>query len=132
MSTQSSDLAQKLPSGRDLILHLNQDQEVIEVRSADGMLELRISLTPSGPVVQLRGGRLEIDSTDAVKVNCDKFEVNAKNGIALSAQGPVDIQTRSNVNLEGDFFESQLRGPRGISRRSGEAGKSAGLIRGAF
>jgi hypothetical protein len=96
-SFRPSDLAQKLPSGRDVILHVRQDKEEIEVRSPDGMLELKILLTPTGPVVQLKGGRLEIESSDAVTVNCQKFEVNAAQGI--------DLKSQKNINVDGDYVQ---------------------------
>lgn len=97
MSADFKDLSQKLPSGRDVILHVQQNREEIEVRSPDGMLEIRISLTESGPVVQLKGGRLEIESSDAVRVNCQKFEVNAQQGI--------DLKSRDNINLDGEYVQ---------------------------
>lgn len=96
-STEPDDLTKKLPSGRDVILHVRQDREEIEVRSPDGMLELKISLTKDGPVVQLKGGRLEIESSDAVTVNCQKFEVNAAQGI--------DLKSRKNINVDGDYVQ---------------------------
>lgn len=97
MTSESNELSRRLPSGRDVILHVRPDHEEIEVRSPDGLLELKISLTPGGPVVQIRGGRLEIESTDAVKVNCQKFQVNAEQGI--------DLQSRGNVTLDGDYVQ---------------------------
>ena len=41
-------------------------REELEIRTAEGELEVRITLTEAGPLIQLRGARLEFESPDAV------------------------------------------------------------------
>jgi hypothetical protein len=66
----------QLPSGRSVVLRVG-DAEELEVRSPDGEVEVRIVLTPSGPVVRLRGARLELEAAESVDVRCRDFNVRA-------------------------------------------------------
>jgi hypothetical protein len=79
-------------------------REELEVRSPQGDVEVRITLTDAGPVVSLRGARLELDSPDAVAVNCRKFEVNTQEGTELKSAGAVQIAANEmNVNTTEDI-----------------------------
>ena len=64
-----------LPSGRSVVLKIGDGCEDLEVRSPAGDVEVRISLTDQGAVVSLRGGQLQMESADAVTLNCRRLEV---------------------------------------------------------
>lgn len=89
-----------LPSGRQLVVKAHAHDEEIEVRSAGGEVEVRIVLTDQGPILRLRGARLEIDSSDTVAVNCRQFEVNASHGVQLRAAGDVGVQSDAEIRLK--------------------------------
>jgi hypothetical protein len=90
----------RLPSGRQVAIGAAAGGgETLEVRSADGTLELRIALTPDGPVLSLRGVRLEIDSTEAVAVRCKEFAVETTGGLNLRAGGDVRVNAVGEVGL---------------------------------
>lgn len=78
----------------------DQQGEAIEVRSADGEMEVRISLTESGPVLSLRGARLDIQSTDAISVSCRQFEVNTAEDVVMQCGGDFGIQSAGEVQLK--------------------------------
>ena len=44
-----------LPSGRKLVVRSASTGDEVEIRAANGELDLRITLTDAGPVVSLRG-----------------------------------------------------------------------------
>ena len=52
---------------------MEREEETLEVVSPDGDVEVSIRLSPEGPVLKLRGARLEIESTDVVAVNCRRL-----------------------------------------------------------
>jgi hypothetical protein len=103
--------ALSLPSGRSIRLVADGSREELEVRSPDGAMELRISLTKDGPVLSLSGARLEINSSDAVSVNCRAFEVHAEQSVRLSTAGDVAIaasgamraRTGGQMHLDGEL-----------------------------
>ena len=93
-----------LPSGRSVVVRVDGGKEELEVRSPDGDVEVRITLTDAGPVISLRGARLELEATDAVSVRCRQFEVNTSEGTTLASAGPVRIDGQElNVETEDDI-----------------------------
>ena len=97
-----------LPSGRSVIVKVAGQREELEIRSAEGEVEVRITLTEQGPVVSLRGGRLELEAPDTVAVHCRRFEVNTTEETQLQSSGPVHItgqemfvETKSDIHLKG-------------------------------
>ena len=89
-----------LPSGRTVVVRAHEHDEEIEVRSAGGEVEVRIVLTEQGPILRLRGARLEIDSSDTVAVNCRQFEVNASHGVQLRTPGDVEVRSDAEIRLK--------------------------------
>lgn len=100
--------ARQLPSGRSVVVRVNDSKEELEVRSPQGEVEVRITLTESGPVVSLRGARLELESPDAVSVKCKSFEVTTTEGTSLHSTGDVTItghemkvKTEADIHMNG-------------------------------
>jgi hypothetical protein len=101
--------ARNLPSGRSVTLRTGPGQEEIEVRSPDGDVEVRITLTAQGPVVQLRAARLELQAAEEVRVECDRFAVHAREGteiktggdMQIAADGDLRIRTEQDTHVNG-------------------------------
>lgn len=89
-----------LPSGRVVRVRSEGGREALEVRSADGELEIAIEMTAAGPVLRLRGARLEIDSTDEVAVRCREFNVEASGGVRLSSGGDVQVTGQGEMRMK--------------------------------
>jgi len=103
-------VARRLPSGRSLVLRVDGAGEEIEIRSGRGEVEVRITLTDAGPVVALRGARLELEAPD-VAVRCKTFDVHATEALSLSSDRDVRIEadelrvkTEHDVHLNGAFI----------------------------
>jgi hypothetical protein len=99
-----------LPSGRKLVLRIGSAGEDIEIRSAGGDLDLRITLTDAGPVVSLRGARIEVDTAD-VAVRCRDFDVQASGTVRLASEREVRFEgdelraeTKRDIHLNGTFI----------------------------
>lgn len=96
-------LDRRLPSGHTVTLQVEGAREAIEIRSAEGELDVRIMLTADGPVVSLRGARLELASPE-VAVNCKRFEVRAEEELRLASERDVHIDgDEVRVNTERDI-----------------------------
>jgi hypothetical protein len=91
-----------LPSGRTLVLRIGTAGEDIEIRSAAGDLDLRISLTDAGPVVSMRGARVEVDAAD-VAVRCRDFDVQASGNVRFAAE-ELRAETTRDIHLNGSFI----------------------------
>ena len=81
------------------------------MRSPRAEVEVRITLTDEGPVVSLRGARLELESPDVVSVNCRRLEVSASEGTQLASGGDVRItgtemhvETKDDIHMKGKII----------------------------
>jgi hypothetical protein len=103
--------AHSLPSGRSVVVKVDGGREELEIRSPSGEMEVRITLTESGPVVNLRGARLEMEATDAVALRCRRFEVQSTEGTELTSSGDVQItgrelkvRTERDIHMKGEVI----------------------------
>jgi len=87
-------LKRALPSGRTLVLSAGRGGEEIVLRSSGGDVDLRITLTDAGPVISMRGARVEVDAAD-VAFRCHDFAVQANE---------VRIEAKEDVHLNGAFI----------------------------
>lgn len=80
-----TELPAQLRSGRRISVVTSTDADELRIVGPDGDLELSVILTPDGPVLRLRGARLEIDSTEAIAVRCRTFELHTEETLDLRA-----------------------------------------------
>jgi uncharacterized protein (DUF2345 family) len=106
-----------LPSGRSVTVKVAGGQEQIEIRSPDGMVEVEIHLTGAGPVVRLRGGRLELQALEEIALRCRRFEVQTAEAAELHSRGDVRIsgqelhvRTQADIHMDGDVIRLNCGG----------------------
>jgi hypothetical protein len=92
----------RLPSGRLLHAIVGGRGEVLEVRSPEGRLELRVRLTDEGPVLELDAARLDLTSIGAIDLSCERFAVRARQGVDIHSDAEVAIRGTGNVHVDGD------------------------------
>jgi hypothetical protein len=83
----------QLPSGRSLRISLVSGGEQLEILSPEGALELRIAMTPQGPVLSLSGAKLELNATESVALNCGKLEINSTDGISMRSDAAINFKS---------------------------------------
>jgi hypothetical protein len=89
------------------------------VRGLSGEVEVEVLLTERGPVLRFRAADLELSAAGEVRVDCDRFAVQAKNGILQESGGDVVLRgaaarieaERGDVEIEAND-DVQLRGER--------------------
>lgn len=84
----------ELPSGRSLVVKLSGTHEEVEIRSPAGEVEVVITLTDRGPVVRLRGARLELDTPDELAVSCRRLAIHSKEQTELTSDGSVRVAAK--------------------------------------
>lgn len=101
-------LERSLPSGRSVLLRTASGAEEIEVRSPAGDVEVRIVLTDAGPVVTLRGAKLEMEATDELALKCKRLSLDATDAASLRSQGGLKVEgqelrvrTTDDIHLNG-------------------------------
>jgi hypothetical protein len=134
---EESVVERRLPSGRSLVVRVDGAGEEIEIRDARGEMDVRITLTDAGPVIAVRGARLELDSPD-VAVRCRTFDVHATEALTLSSDREVRIQadevraeTKQDIHLNGAFIRlnctADAEPPEAIFARMAALAAAAGV-----
>ena len=103
--------ARLLPSGRSVVLHVDGAHEAIELRSPEGEVEVSIVMTESGPVVKLKGARLELEAPDSLSVRCRHLDLQATESARLRSDGELHldaqegwIETRDDIHINGKII----------------------------
>ena len=94
--------ALELRQGRTLTLASEGDDELLEIRSPGGPVELRIRLTPQGPVMELDVVRLALRAAEAIDVECKEFNVTAERGVGLASDGDIELRGKADVRVDAD------------------------------
>lgn len=92
----------QLQQGRTLTLAPEDSDEVVEIRSSSGLLELRIRVTEEGPVLEMESIRLSLRASESVDVDCKDFNVNAKRSVGLSSEGEIRVSGKADVLVGAD------------------------------
>lgn len=83
-----------LSSGRSVTLRHAGSDDLIEVRSPEGAVELTITLTEQGPVVKLSAARLELAATDTVAIACNKLDIRTEQETRIYSEDRILISGR--------------------------------------
>jgi hypothetical protein len=75
----------RLRDGYSLALQRGPTADLVTLQAADGRLLLRIALGPDGPQVEVQTHALTVSTTGPLRVDCERFEVEARQEIALRA-----------------------------------------------
>ncbi|WP_428266143.1 hypothetical protein [Haliangium sp.] len=81
----------------------------IEIRAPGGQVELRVRITPDGPVLEADAARISLRASDAIEVSCRRFHLQADESLVLASQGPAGIAARSELRIHSAEYLN-LRG----------------------
>jgi len=82
----------KLQHGRTLTVEPTDEADLVEVRAADGVLELRLKLTEDGVVLQLEAARISLKADQSINVDCKNFSVNAESDVCIESHADVRVR----------------------------------------
>jgi len=101
-----------LDQGRTLKVSRDGVDQVVEVRAASGLLELRVRLTDEGPVLQMEAVKVALTAEDSVAIKCKTFEVEASGDtiiqsggeLKLKAEGEIEVESPEDVRVRGKII----------------------------
>src|ERR1044071_8258672 len=92
-----------LRDGRKLVVSEQAGDQLVEVRNAAGLLEVRIKLTEEGTILQMDAARLQLKATEAVTIESKHVDVKATEQLALAATNvTVTAEDEVKVEAKGD------------------------------
>ncbi len=103
MSEEDRDLdASTLPALRHGYALRVPRTDMIEIVAPDGALCLSIRLDLSGPVVEVRAASLRVATEGDLVLDCERFEVNAREDICLISAGGIAQDAHGDVVIRAD------------------------------
>jgi hypothetical protein len=93
-----------LREGRTLTVESAGSDELVEVRSSSGQVELRIRLTEEGPVLQMESARLALKATEAVEIQSPRIEIKATETLQLSSDNEIKVDAEGEVRVNGKMI----------------------------
>ena len=94
----------RLREGRTLAVVPEGTDELVEVRSAGGTLELRLRMTDEGPVLEMESVRLMLRAAESVDVETKDFNVRAEGEITVSGKADVHVDAAGDVHVTGEII----------------------------
>jgi hypothetical protein len=93
-----------LREGRTLSIENAGGDELVEVRSSSGQVELRIKLTEEGPVLQVESVRLQIKASEAVEIESKRVEIKATETLELASDNDIKVDAEGEVRVNGKMI----------------------------
>jgi hypothetical protein len=90
-----------LREGRTLSVEQSGADELVEVRSSSGQVELRIRLTEEGPVLQMESARLQLKASEAVEIESKRVEIRATETVQVTSKDEVKVDAEGDVRVNG-------------------------------
>jgi len=93
-----------LREGRTLSVEDAGRDELVEIRSSSGQVELRIRLTEEGPVLQMESVRLQLKASEAVEISSKRIELKATETLQLASDNEVKVDAEGEVRVNGKMI----------------------------
>jgi len=93
-----------LREGRTLSVEADGSDELVEIRSSSGQVELRIKLTEEGPVLQMEAVRLQLKASEAVEIESRRIELKATETLQLASGDEVKVDAEGEVRVNGKMI----------------------------
>ncbi len=100
-----------LRDGRKLVLSEKNSEQLVEVRSESGMLEVRIRLTAEGPVLQMESARIQLKATEQVSIESARVEIKGTeqvdvngNKVQISSEEDMNIDAKGEIRVVGKMI----------------------------
>lgn len=92
----------ELQNARVLTVTPEEGADLVEVRGSEGQVELRIRLTPEGPVLQMESVRLQLKASESVDVECKNFQVRASESVDMHSEGGMRLSGEADVRVDAN------------------------------
>ena len=76
-----------LRDGRKVVVR----DQLVEIRNEAGMVEVRIQMTETGPVLQVEAARMQLKASESVSIESKKVEIKTEEDVEVEAKGEIRL-----------------------------------------
>jgi len=98
-TTSSEEKELYLSDGRRVVVR----DQLVEIRSESGLVEVRIQMTEQGPVLQMETVRMKIAASEAVEIAAPKVAITG-NEVEVSGKEEVSVDSNGDVRVVGKMI----------------------------
>jgi hypothetical protein len=99
--TEDKEERLKLESGREIRVTSGKE-ELIEICEPQGEVVMSVRLTASGPVVSVRGARLDIKAAQTISLEADRVKIKSRQEATIESEGQMQLSASKNMNLRSE------------------------------
>jgi len=92
----------QLDSGRQVVIHSNENEEILEIVEPEGEVILKMRLTDAGPVISVQGAHLELKSTETLTLESKKVKIRAEEEARVESKGSLEIVSSKEMGIHSD------------------------------
>jgi len=97
---EHSKMRMQLESGRQVMVHSSEKDELIEIAESDGEIIMKVRMTDDGPVISVSGAHLELKSTDTIALEAKKIKIKAKDKVVVESKGGLEIDSSKKISIK--------------------------------
>jgi phage gp45-like len=93
-----------LREGRTLSVETTGTDDLVEIRSSSGQVEVRIKLTEDGPVLQMESVRLQLKASESVEIASRRVDIKATETVQIASDNEVKVDADGEVRVNGKMI----------------------------
>ena len=91
----------QLESGREIRITSGKEER-IEIYEPQGDVVMTVRLTATGPVVSVRGARLDIKAAQTLSLEADRVKIKSRKETTIESEGHMQLSASKNMNLRSE------------------------------
>ena len=99
---QSTQKSLQLDSGRQVLVHANEKEEILEIVEPGGEMVMAVRLTEKGPIVSVQAAQLELKSTETIALEAKKVRIKAQEAASIESEGTLKIESSKNMDVNSE------------------------------
>jgi hypothetical protein len=78
------------------------EDDLVEIRDASGLLQLRVRMTAEGPVLEVETVRLSLRAAESLDIEAKDLNLSATRSLGLSSEGEVEVTGKGDVRVDAN------------------------------
>ena len=99
---QTTKKSLQLDSGRQVLVHAKEKEEILEIVEPGGEMVMAVRLTDKGPVVSVQAAQLELKSTETIELEAKKIRIKAQEEASIESEGTLKIESSKNMDVNSE------------------------------
>jgi phage repressor protein C with HTH and peptisase S24 domain len=92
----------QLESGRQILVHSHNKEELLEIVEPEGEVVMRVQLTDAGPVISIQGAHIKLRATETLSLESKKVKIKAEEEAVIESKGSLEIVSSNKLDIHSD------------------------------